>query len=176
MSRVEGVAAVDGLRPGAGASVSILTAFPVPARRTQLVNFPHGAFMLEECRRGMAATISGPLPRVPLGSQSSPAASKRSLLTSAWEVRRTGGRDQETHRGLAPRTWRDRTAPVGLAARRGTGGRGVYRKSGRTRAGAARRAFRQGWSGRWDGRCPADDGPPSSLGRRQHVTRRVGLQ
>ena len=55
---MEGVAVVGGLGAGAGASVSTLAAFSVPAHRTQLVNFPHGAFVLEEYRRGMAATNS----------------------------------------------------------------------------------------------------------------------
>ena len=58
---MEGVAVDDGSR--AGASVSILIAFPVPAHRIQLVSFPHGAFLLEERRRGMTATIPAPLVR-----------------------------------------------------------------------------------------------------------------
>ena len=40
MSRVEGVAVADGLRPRAGASVSTLTTFPLPAPRTQRAVFP----------------------------------------------------------------------------------------------------------------------------------------
>ena len=47
MSRVEGVAVADSLRPCASASVSTLTTFPFPAHRTQRADFPHWACLVK---------------------------------------------------------------------------------------------------------------------------------
>ena len=57
MSRVEGVAVADGFRPSAGASVSTLTTFPLPAHRTRRADFPHWALARDH------AFAHGKLPR-----------------------------------------------------------------------------------------------------------------
>ena len=43
MSRMEGAA--DGIRHSAGAAASTLTAFPLPAHRTEHAHFPHSALV-----------------------------------------------------------------------------------------------------------------------------------